>query len=303
MTESQLETQRGSARRNGSVLPAAVTRLALALGLTLVAFGWADHARADEDAAVLRVCADPDNMPFSNDQGEGFENKLAELIAERLDRTLVYKWFPKTAGYMPEPIGENVCDMVMGYAQGTGLIEDTNPYYYTSYVLITRADDADLKGVTSLGDRQLKSKRIGLVAHTPPTSILAMNGLVANAKPFDVRPGESQAVVARDMIAEIESGALDAGLLWGPIGGYYAARMDSPLTVVPLVNERAGPATFYGITLGVRPNEPQFKHQVNRILTDEAAAIVSLLRDFHVPVLDQNGQPVAIDADTARQDG
>ena len=124
------------------------------------------------EAGVLRVCADPDNMPFSNDKGEGFENKLAKLIADRLDLKLVYTWFPEDTGYVPNTVGENACAMVMGYAQGTGLIEDSNPYYYASYVLITRADDAALDGVMSLSDPRLKSKRIGLVARTPPAKYL-----------------------------------------------------------------------------------------------------------------------------------
>ncbi|MDJ0512835.1 MAG: quinoprotein dehydrogenase-associated putative ABC transporter substrate-binding protein [Methyloceanibacter sp.] len=258
----------------------------------------ASQVRAEE-ASLLRVCADPDNTPFSSSDGGGFENKLATLIADRLDRKLVYIWFPENTGYIPNTFGQNACDLVMGYAQGTGLIEDTNPYYYTSYVLITRTEDADLKDVAALSDPRLKSKRIGFLAHTPPASILTVRGLAENAKPFDARSGESQASVAQDMIKQIVSGELDAGLLWGPVGGYYAALSDTPLTVVPLVKERAGPATIYGITLGVRPNEPQFKHQVNKVLAENADEITSILKDFHVPVLDQEGQVVAAKGSTA----
>lgn len=251
-----------------------------------------------ENKGPLRVCADPDNLPFSNQRAEGFENKLAELIADRLDRQLVYTWFPENTGYVPNTIGENACDLVMGYAQGTGLIEDTNPYYYASYVLITRADDANLSDISSLSDPRLKSKRIGLVARTPPASILTMRGLGANATLFDVRSGDSQTAVAQEIIAKIASEELDAGLLWGPIGGYYAAIADVPLAVVPLVNELAGPATLYGITLGVRPNEPQFKHQVNKVLTDNADEIVSILEEYHVPVLDEDGEVAAAESDS-----
>ena len=103
-------------------------------------------------------------MPFSNEKGEGFENKLAELIAQKLDATLDYTWFAEATGYVPNTMGREACDLVMGYAQGTGLIEDTNPYYYTSYVLIYREDDASLAGIDSLSDPRLKGKRIGLFA-------------------------------------------------------------------------------------------------------------------------------------------
>ena len=242
---------------------------------------------------VLRVCADPDNMPFSNDKGEGFENKLAELIAERLGQKLEYTWFVENSGYVPNTVGEGACDLVMGYAQGTGLIEDTNPYYYTSYVLITREDDPDLRGVDALSDPLLRGKRLGLFARTPPASIAAMHCLGSNSKPFDIRAGESQSKAAEKMIDEIASGELDAGLLWGPVGGYYAQRAKVPLNVVPLVKESAGPSTIYPITLGVRPDEPKWKHQINKVLGETQSEINRVLRDYNVPVLNQKGERIA----------
>ncbi|GFO81964.1 MAG: hypothetical protein A49_15910 [Methyloceanibacter sp.] len=157
----------------------------------------------------------------------------------------------------------------------------------------SRARDDRLTDIASLSDPRLKSKRIGLVARTPPASILAMHGLIANAKPFDFRSGESQSLVAQEMIAEIGSGELDAGILWGPVGGYYAARSGVPLVVVPLIKESAGPTTVYGITLGVRPNDPSFKHQVNKVLADNRDEIEALLQAYDVPVLDHEGRVVA----------
>jgi quinoprotein dehydrogenase-associated probable ABC transporter substrate-binding protein len=241
----------------------------------------------------LRVCADPDNMPFSNDKGEGFENKLAELIAAKLDARLEYTWFSEATGYVPNPVGEDACDLVMGYAQGSGLIEDTNPYYYTSYVLIYRQGDSALEGVDSLSDPRLKNKRIGLFARTPPASILAMNGLVVNAKPFEINADESATKAAVAMIEEIASGELDAGLLWGPLGGYYAQRPAVPLKLVPLVKENAGPSTIYGITMGVRPNEPEWKHTINKLLAENAGDINAILQGYNVPVLDESGHLIA----------
>jgi len=237
----------------------------------------------------LRVCADPDNMPFSDEKGEGFENKLAELIAQKLDAQLEYTWFTESSGYIPNTVGSDACDLVMGYAQGTGLIEDTNPYYYTSYVLIYRQGDPNLEGVDRLSDPRLKNKRIGLFARTPPASILAMHGLVANAKPFETHAGESASKTAMAMIAEIAAGELDAGLLWGPVGGYYAQRSAVPLKLVALVKENAGPSTIYGITMGVRPNEPQWKHKINKVLAENQADINVILQGYNVPLLDENG--------------
>jgi quinoprotein dehydrogenase-associated probable ABC transporter substrate-binding protein len=267
---------------------------AMALGLICLVFASAPAASATESAepksgGMLRVCADPDNMPFSNEKGEGFENKLAELMAQKLDAQLEYSWFPEATGYVPNTMGRDACDLVMGYAQGTGLIEDTNPYYYTSYVLLYRADDASLTGVSGLSDQRLKGKSIGYFARTLPASILAMHGLVTTAKPFDLRAYASASQAAMAMIEEIAAGKLDAGVLWGPVGGYYAQRVGLPIKLVPLVKETAGPRTIYGITMGVRPNDPQWKHKINKVIAENQDAIVVILQSYNVPVLDDRG--------------
>jgi mxaJ protein len=271
------------AARQATTLAAFAVMVGLAVTLTLAGPEIADAG------GLLRVCADPNNMPFSNEKGEGFENKLAELIASKLDSELEYTWFPEATGYVPNTVGSNACDLVMGYAQGTGLIEDTNPYYYTSYILIYREDDTDLVGVDRLSSPRLKDKRIGIFAGTPPASILAMYGLVANAKPFESKSGEGASKAAADMIAEIASGDIDAGLLWGPVGGYSAERSPVPLTLVPLVKESAGPSTIYPITMGVRPKDPQWKHKINKVIAENQRDINTILQGSNVPLLDQDG--------------
>jgi len=265
-----------------------VRRVVLAL-LVACASGLGGEA----SAGVIRVCADPDNMPFSNDKGEGFENKLAELIAAKLDDAVDYTWFSESSGYVPNAVGTDACDLIMGYAQGTGLIDDSNPYYRTSYVLIYRQNDPNLAGVDRLSDPRLKGKRIGLFARTPPASILALYGLVPYAKPVEVNAGESASKAAEAMIEEIASGKLDAGLLWGPVGGYYAQRSSVPLALVPLVKENAGPSPIYGITFGLRPNDPQWKHQINKVIAENEREIDGILQGYNVPVLDQDGNLIA----------
>ncbi|MET0347760.1 MAG: quinoprotein dehydrogenase-associated putative ABC transporter substrate-binding protein [Methyloceanibacter sp.] len=268
--------------------------VAVACATLAILCGAAGGAGADPAASgLLRVCADPDNMPFSNAEGQGFENKLAELIAEKLDARLEYSWFAEESGYVPNTMGRGACDLVMGYAQGTGLIEDTNPYYYTSYVLIYREDDSSLAGVESLADPRLKGKRIGFFARTPPSSVLAIHGLAANAKPFESHAGESATKAAVTMLDEIATGALDAGILWGPVGGYYAQREGVPLKLIPLVKETAGPRTIYGITMGVRPDEPKWKHSINAFIASNEAGINAILQSYNVPVLDEQGNVVA----------
>ena len=248
-------------------------------------------------ASTVRVCADPDNMPFSNAKGEGFENELAELIANKLDVRLDYAWFPEATGYVPNTMGSDACDLVMGYAQGTGLIDDTNPYYHTSYVLLYREDDETLRGVERLSDPRLQDKSIGYFARTLPASILAIHGLAGTGRPFDVRSYENAAGAATAILVEIASGKLDAGILWGPVGGYYAQRASTPLKLVPLAKETAGPRTIYGITMGVRPNEPQWKHKINKLIAANQDAINVILQGYNVPVLDDKGNLITAAAE------
>jgi ABC-type amino acid transport substrate-binding protein len=120
-----------------------------------------------------------------------------------------------------------------------------------------------------------------------------MYGLAANAKLFEVDADESTSRAAQKMIAEIASGDLDAGILWGPVGGYYAEQSAVPLRLVPLVKEKAGPSTIYGITMGLRPNEPQWKHTINKLLAENQADIYAILESYNVPVLDENGNLIA----------
>ena len=239
-------------------------------------------------AGELRVCADPDNLPFSNAKGEGFENKLAELIADKFGMTLVYTWLPHVTGHVSAMPDSSDCDILMGYAQGAGLIEDSNPYYRTSYVLLFRQDDAGLAGIESLADPRLKQKTIGIVARTPPASIMAMNGLTSNARPFEAETDTGSRSSAMQIIDAIASGEIDAGVLWGPLGGYYAQNAKVPLAVVPLVKEKVGPAPIYGITMGVRPNEPEWKHRLNKLIAQNQPAINAIMSEYNVPVLDEN---------------
>jgi mxaJ protein len=284
MTTSTLTDSR-AARRPGLRCPKVLATVLLALLAGAATVG----ARAASTDGTLRVCADPQNMPFSNEKGEGFENKLVDLIAGKLDLHVVYTWLPQVVGHVATLPDNTDCDILMGYAQGTGMIEDTNPYYRTSYVLIYRQNDKSLAGVESLADERLKKKTIGILARTPPVSIMAMNGLMANAKSFEVMGDRSSSDAAAAVIAAVASGEIDAGILWGPLGGYYAQAAKVPLALVPLVKEKAGPATIYGITMGVRPNEPEWKHKLNKLIAENQAAINAMLAEYNVPLLDANG--------------
>jgi quinoprotein dehydrogenase-associated probable ABC transporter substrate-binding protein len=285
MTSSD-PTRAHAVRKPALPRPKVLATVLLAL-LAAVAVAGARAASAD---SILRVCADPNNMPFSNEKGEGFENKLVDLIADKLDLHVVYTWLPQVVGHVATLPDDTDCDILMGYAQGTGLIEDTNPYYRTSYVLIYRQNDKSLAGIESLADERLKKKTIGILARTPPVSIMAINGLMTNARSFEVLGDRSPSDATEAVIAAIASGEIDAGILWGPLGGYYAQNAKVPLALVPLVKEKAGPSPIYGITMGVRPNEPEWKHKLNKVIAQNQADINAMLSEYNVPLLDENGK-------------
>ena len=247
------------------------------------------------DPKVLRVCADPNNMPFSTDKGEGFENKLAELLAEKLGKGLSYSWYPQATGFVRNTLAAHKCDVIMGIPQGDDLVQVTNPYYRTAYALVFKQGHG-LEGVDTLGDPRLKGKRIGVVAGTPPGNNMAANGLMANAKPYplviDTRVDSSAAAMMRDLAA----GDIDAGVLWGPMAGYYARQSTPAVTVVPLVKETAGPRLAYRIAMGVRYTDQEWKRQLNRTIQDNQPAISRLLLSFGVPLLGEDDRPITEDS-------
>src|SRR5262245_39989480 len=207
---------------------------------------------------ALRVCADPANLPFSNDKGDGFENKIAELVAGELKVPLEYAFFPQATGFIRNTLFAKRCDVVLGYAQGDDLVLNTNHYYRSVYTLVYRTGHG-LDGVDSLADPRLKEKRLGVVAGTPPATIMAAHGLIAHAKPYPLMVDRRYESPAERMIADIRSGEIDAGVLWGPIAGYFAARNGEKLAVVPLLKEASGPRMAYRITFGVRQGEDDWK--------------------------------------------
>src|ERR1700759_5811550 len=198
------------------------------------------------DPKVLRVCADPRNLPFSNEKGEGFENKLAEFLAAKLQKKLDYMYFPQATGFVRVTLGAHRCDVIMGFPQGDDLVQGTNPYYRTAYALITK-QGSGLEDVTALEDARLKGKHIGVVAGTPPGTNMAANGLMANAKPYPLMIDTRVDSSAEAMINDLNAGTIDAAVLWGPMAGFYARKANPPLHIVPLVKETTGPKLAYRI--------------------------------------------------------
>src|SRR5947208_4701625 len=249
------------------------------------------------DPKVLRVCADPHNLPFSNEKGEGFENKLGELFAEKLQKKLDYMYFPQAVGFVRMTLAAHRCDVIMGFPQGDDLVQGTNPYYRTAYALVA-GQGSGLDEVATLGDERLKGKHIGIVAGTPPATNMAVNGLMADAKSYPLMIDTRIDSSAAAMIDDLTSGKIDAGILWGPMAGYYAGKASPPLHVTPLVKETAGPRLAYRIGMGVRAADQNWKRLLNRLIQENQPAINKILLDFGVPLLDENDRPIGAEMTT-----
>jgi quinoprotein dehydrogenase-associated probable ABC transporter substrate-binding protein len=249
------------------------------------------------DPKVLRVCADPRNLPFSNEKGEGFENKLAEFFAEKLQKKLDYMYFPQATGFVRMTLGAHRCDVIMGFPQGDDLVQGTNPYYRTAYALVAKPGSG-LEEVATLEDERLKDKHIGIVAGTPPATNMAVNGLMVNAKPYPLMIDTRFDSSAEAMIGDLMSGQIDAGILWGPMAGFYAKKASPPLHVTPLVKETTGPRLAYRIGMGVRPADQNWKRQLNRLIQENQPAINKILLDFGVPLLDDSDRPIGAETAT-----
>ena len=249
------------------------------------------------DPKVLRVCADPRNLPFSNEKGEGFENKLAEFLATKLQKKIDYMYFPQATGFVRMTLGAHRCDVIMGFPQGDDLVQGTNPYYRTAYALVSK-QNSGLDDVTTLEDARLKGKHIGIVAGTPPATNMAVNGLMTNAKPYPLMIDTRVDSSAEAMINDLNKGDIDAAILWGPMAGFYAKKANPPLHVTPLVKEKTGPQLVYRIGMGVRRADQNWKRLLNRLIQENQPEINKILSDYGLPLLDENNQPITAETAT-----
>lgn len=263
-------------------------RLALALGLGLVAAPAFAQVADLVDRTAFRVCADPANKPLSAEDGSGFENQIAEVVAAGLGVPVRYTWFPQVTGFIRQTLQAGKCDVVMGYAQGDELVLNTNHYYTSTHVIVTRAD-GDLAEVDHLGDPRLQGRRIGVVAGSPPATHVARLGMMKDARPYDLMVDRRVENPAGDMLRDLEAGEIDAALLWGPIGGPLVK--DNPaLRATPLLKEAGPPRLVFRITMGVRAGEDVWKRELNSQIRRDQDKIDAILREAGVPILDDFGK-------------
>ena len=245
----------------------------------------ADAPKADlVNRKQLRVCADPADIPFSNDKGEGFENKIAEMIGQELQLPVVYTWFPKATGFIRMTLASKKCDLVIGWGQGDELVLNTNAIYRSTSALIYKAGTG-LDGVDTLADPRLKGKRIGVVQGSPGGNYVAKYGLMGNVKGYPMMVDRRYDNPAERMMNDIRAGDIDAAVHWGPIASYWAARGGEKLTVVPLLKETGAGKIAFRITMGVRQGDDAWKRRLNEIIAKRQGDIDKLLLDYGIPLL------------------
>lgn len=280
-------------RPRASRRPLAAALLALACAALS-----APAALADEPARrALKVCQDPNNLPFSNLAGEGMENQLAELLGQALGLPVSYYSFPARMAFIRNTLryrlpGEDFrCDIVMGVPAGFDQVSATKPYYRSTYALVY-ARGRGLDGVRSGADflaldrATLKALRIGLFDRSPASEWLARHDLVDQGVPYPMLNADPAQYPGELIEKELAGGRLDAAIVWGPIAGYYARRVRQPeLVVVPLASE-PGVKFDYAMAMGVRHGEPEWKAQVERLLEREAPRIRAILQDYGVPLVE-----------------
>jgi quinoprotein dehydrogenase-associated probable ABC transporter substrate-binding protein len=267
------------------------------IGLALQSGAAGQEAETEDsieliDPHVFRACADPRNLPFSNEAGEGFENKIAELFARKLGKSVAYAFYPGATGFIRNTLNAHRCDVVLGIAQGDDIVQPTNAYYRTSYVAAYHGE-GPLKGLDSLSDPRLKTARIGVIAGTPPATLLADKGLLGQIKSYPLVVDTRFDSPTRDMMGDLDRGEIDVGLLWGPIAGYYALKAKTPTTVVPLLKEEDGRHMVYRIVMGVRHSDHNWKRALNKLISENQTEIQAILQSYGVPLLNENDQPIS----------
>jgi quinoprotein dehydrogenase-associated probable ABC transporter substrate-binding protein len=249
------------------------------------------HAQAPGEILArteLRVCADPNDLPFSNEKGEGYENKTAELIGRELNLPVRFVYFPQIIGFVRNTLRARTCDLIMGTVAGDDVVQTTTPYYYSDYVVVS--PDAKDFAFAGFDDPRLRTMRIGIISATPPSDLLVRHELMANAKPYALMVDTRYESATHEMVEDLVKGEIDLGLLWGPIAGYYIKREALKLKLTPIPNEPGAPRMDYHIAMGVRANEPDWRRQINAVIQKRQADITAILRDYGVPLLDEQGR-------------
>ncbi|TPM05089.1 quinoprotein dehydrogenase-associated putative ABC transporter substrate-binding protein [Mesorhizobium sp. B2-3-7] len=246
------------------------------------------------DARELKVCADPNNMPFSNAAGQGFENKIAQIIAKELDARLSYTWWAQRRGFVRNTLKAGLCDLIPGTPANLEILRATAPYYRSTYVFVTRRDSPE---ITSFNDPRLRTLRIGVQligddgANSPPAQALGRRGIVGHLVGYPVYGDYSAPNPPARIVEAVASGEIDVAVVWGPLAGYFAAKQKTPLRITPVTPRIDGPQLpmVYDISMGVRRGDDALRDEVDAALAKHKAEIDATLARYGVPRLDIGG--------------
>jgi mxaJ protein len=260
-----------------------------AVSLVVWALSASSGLAATQSERELRVCADPDNLPFSNRSGDGFENRIAEVVAADLGARLRYTWHPQRKGFVRQTLKAGVCDLVIGVPAGYEPMLTTRPYYTSTYVFVS-AKDRNLN-LHSFDDAALRKLRIGLHAfgddgaNSPAAHALARRGIVGNVVGFTIL--DTNESPSGRIIDAVGRGEIDVAIVWGPFAGYFARQQAVPLALEPVTsNAQALPMPFvYEIAMGVRRGDVAFKDEIEAVLDRRRVEIRKVLDDYQVPLV------------------
>jgi mxaJ protein len=252
--------------------------------LIALSVSWASCA----PASTLTVCADPNNLPFSNRAREGFENKIVQLLAKDLQKQVRYVWWAQRRGYVRNTLTEAKCDLWPGVASGVERVATTRPYYRSTYVFVTRAS-SHLQNLT-LDDPRLRDLSIGVqlvgndANNTPPAHAIASRGIVSNVHGYMLYGNYAQPNPPAVIMAAVARGEVDVAMVWGPLAGYFARRSSVALTLSPIPSNKASPWPMqFDVSMGVQMHDVALLEAVNSVLAQEQAAIDDILRRYAVP--------------------
>jgi quinoprotein dehydrogenase-associated probable ABC transporter substrate-binding protein len=248
------------------------------------------YASMASESDDLRVCADPNNLPFSNRAGEGFENKLAEMVAQKLGKSVVYTWWAQRRGFIRHTLKAGDCDLVMGVPARHDLVETTRPYYRSTYVFVSQT--ARHLRLNAIDDPQLRGLAIGVHLigndgnNTPPAHALGQQGIIDNVRGFMIYGDYREPDPPARLIEAVEHGEIDLAAAWGPLAGYVAKTSTVPLTVTPIAaGERFAPQQFqFEIAMGVRKGDHALRDRLNDFIAQSDSEIAALLADYGVPL-------------------
>jgi mxaJ protein len=239
----------------------------------------------------LRVCADPNNLPFSNAAGQGFENRLVTLVAADLNADVHYTWWAQRRGNVRETLKAGRCDVIPGVGTDVDMLATTRPYYRSTYVAVTRADRN--LAIASFDDPRLRTLRIGVqligddFSNTPPAHALTRRGIIANVRGYMVYGDYSRPAPQADILRAVASGEVDIAFVWGPVAGYFARRQEVPLRLTPLppLDGRSEQPMAFAVSMGLRRREPALKAELEASLDRHRPELARLLAAYDVPTV------------------